>query len=191
MLESSGIKSIADLRGKRVAVGAAGSSAEANARQIFAAYGITYDDIEPQYLSFAEGAGALKDGHVEATFLTAGYPTASVQDIASQNKIRILPVEADKANELIEKYPYYTKVTIPAGSYQGFDEPADSVSVMAMLVASDQVDENLGYDIAKSLFSNLDRIKAAHSVGKLITKEGAMEGMPIQMNPGAEKFLKE
>lgn len=113
-LDKSGIKSINELKGKRVAVGAAGSGAEANARQILEAYGITYDDIDVQYLSFAEGASALKDGNVDAAFLTAGYPTSSVQDIASQNKVRLLPVDADKAEALIAKYPFYTKTTIPA-----------------------------------------------------------------------------
>lgn len=190
-LDASGIKSIADLKGKRVAVGAMGSGAEANARQILEAYGITYDDIDEQFLSFSEAANALKDGNVDAAFLTAGYPTAAVQDIASQNKVRLLPVDADEADKLVEKYPFYTKVTIPAGTYAGFDEDVAGVSVMAMLVCTDKVDEKLGYDITKALFTNLDRIKAAHSVGKLITKEGAMEGMPIQMNAGAEKFFKE
>lgn len=190
-LESTGIKSIADLKGKRVAVGAMGSGAEANARQILEAYGITYDDIDEQFLSFSEAASALKDGNVDAAFVTAGYPTAAVQDIASQNKVRLLPIEADKADALIAKYPFYTKVVIPAGTYAGFEEEVPGISVMAMLVCTDKVDEQLGYDITKALFSNLDRIKAAHSVGKLITKEGAMEGMPIQMNAGAEKFFKE
>ena len=190
-LESTGIKSIADLKGKRVAVGAMGSGAEANARQILEAYGITYDDIDEQFLSFSEAASALKDGNVDAAFVTAGYPTAAVQDIASQNKVRLLPIEADKADALIAKYPFYTKVMIPAGTYAGFEEEVPGISVMAMLVCTDKVDEQLGYDITKALFSNLDRIKAAHSVGKLITKEGAMEGMPIQMNAGAEKFFKE
>ena len=92
-LDASGIKNIKDLKGKRVAVGAAGSGAEANARQILEAYGITYNDIEVQYLSFAEGASALKDGNVDAAFLTAGYPTSSVQDIASQNS-RLVPTRA-------------------------------------------------------------------------------------------------
>ena len=99
-LDSTGIKTIADLKGKRVAVGAAGSGAEANARQILEAYGITYDDIQVQYLSFGEGASALKDGNVDAAFLTAGFPTAAVQDISSQNKIRLLPVDPAKADEL-------------------------------------------------------------------------------------------
>ena len=190
-LDSSGIKSISELKGKRVAVGAAGSGAEANARQILEAYGITYNDINVQYLSFAEGASALKDGNVDAAFLTAGYPTASVQDIASQNKVRLLPVDNDKADALIAKYPFYTKTTIPAGTYAGFEENVPSISVMAMLVATDKVDDQLGYDITKAIFNNLDRIKAAHSVGKLITKEGATKGMPLPMNAGAEKYFKE
>lgn len=189
-LKASGIKSIADLKGKRVAVGAAGSGAEANARQILEAYGITYSDIDAQYLSFSEGASALKDGNVDAAFLTAGYPTASVQDIASQNPVALLPVDDDKAEALISKYPFYTKTTIPAGTY-GFADETKTVSVMAMLVANDKVDDALGYDIAKALFSNLDRLQASHSVGKLITKEGALKGMPIPMNAGAEKYFKE
>ena len=190
-LESSGIKTIADLKGKRVSVGAAGSGVEANARQILAAYGLTYDDIQVQYLSFGESSSALKDGNVDAAFLTAGFPTAAVQDLASQNKIRILAVDPDKADQLISQYPFYTKTVIPAGTYAGFDEDVSTVSVMAMLVASDKVDDQMGYDIAKALFTNLDRLKEAHSVGKLITKEGALKGMPIPMNAGAEKFFKE
>ncbi len=190
-LEASGIKGIEGLRGKRVAVGAAGSGAEANARQILEAYGVTYDDIDEQYLSFSEGASALKDGNVDAAFLTAGYPTAAVQDISSQNQIRLLPVASDKADVLIAKYPFYTKTTIPSGTYAGFNEDVASVSVMAMLVATDKVSDKLGYDIAKALFSNLDRLQSAHAVGKQITKDGAMHGMPLTMNAGAEKFFNE
>ena len=190
-IDSSGIKTIADLKGKRVAVGAAGSGAEANARQILEAYGITYDDIDEQYLSFGEGASALKDGNVDAAFLTAGFPTAAVQDISSQNKIRLLPVDPAKADELIAKYPFYTKTTIPAGTYQGFDEDVSTISVMAMLVVNDKVDEKLGYSITKAIFSNLDRIQAAHAVGKMISKENAEKGMSLDMNAGAKKFFDE
>lgn len=190
-LESSGIKSVADFKGKRVAVGAAGSGVEGNARQILEAYGLTYDDIDVQYLSFGEAASALKDGNVDVAFVTAGYPTAAIQDISSQNKVALVPLDNDKIEALIAKYPYYTKTIIPGGTYAGVDAETPAVSVMAMLVASDKVDDQMGYDIVKALFGNLDRIKAAHSVGKLITKEGAMKGMPIQMNAGAEKFFKE
>ncbi|MBQ4211923.1 MAG: TAXI family TRAP transporter solute-binding subunit [Selenomonas sp.] len=190
-LDSSGIKSIADLKGKKVAVGAAGSGVEANARQIMEAYGITYNDIQVQYLSFAEAANALKDGNIDAAFLTAGYPTSAIQDIASQHKVRLLPVEADKADALIAKYPFYTKTVIPAGTYAGFNEEVPAVSVMAMLVANDKVDDKLGYALTKALFNNLDRLHAAHAAAKAIVKEKAMEGMSLPMNAGAEKFFKE
>lgn len=101
-LKKSGIKSVADFKGKRIAVGAAGSGTEANARQIMEAYGIKYDDIKVQYLSFGEAASALKDGNVDAAFVTAGHPTAAIQDIATQNDVVLVPVDADKADALIK-----------------------------------------------------------------------------------------
>ena len=191
VMDASGIKSINDLKGKRVAVGAAGSGAEANARQILAAYGITYDDVDEQFLSFAEGAYALKDGTVDAAFVTAGYPTASVQDISSQNKIRLLPIDDEHIKALAEKYPFYTKTTVPAGTYQGFDEEISSVSVMAILVANDKIDAALGEKLTKAIFDNIDKIAAAHVAGKNIKRENAGKGLDfMKMNEGAAKVLK-
>ena len=188
-LKSSGIKSLAELKGKRVAVGAVGSGVEANVRQILAAYGVTYSDIDAQYLSFAEGASALKDGNVDVAVLTAGYPTASVQDIASQNPVRLLPVEEKIADDLIAQYPFYTKTVIPAGTYAGFDEEVSSVAVMAMLAAGPTVNADLGYSVTKAIFGNLDRLQAAHAVGKQITKDTAKAGMSLPMNAGAERYF--
>lgn len=191
-LESSGIKTIADLKGKRVAVGAAGSGVEGNVRQILKAYGLSYDDIDEQFLSFAEGATALKDGTVDVACLTAGYPTASVQDVASQKQIRLIPLEEDKIAQLVKDYPFYTKTKIPAGTYQGFNEEVPAVSVMAILVTNDKLTDEAGYEITKAIFSNLDKISASHSAAKSISKEKALDGMDfITMNKGAEKFLKE
>ena len=190
-LKSSGIKSLSELKGKRIAVGAVGSGVEANVRQILAAYGISYDDIDAQYLSFAEGASALKDGNVDVAVLTAGYPTASVQDIAAQNPVRLLPVEEEVADALIAKYPFYTKTVIPAGVYAGDDEVVPSVSVMAMLVAGPTVNEELGYIVTKAIFSHLDRLQAAHAVGKQITRDSVKAGMSLPMNEGAEKYFNE
>ena len=190
-LRSSGITSIAQLKGKRIAVGAVGSGVEANVRQILAVYGISYDDIDAQYLSFAEGASALKDGNVDVAVLTAGYPTASVQDIAAQNPVRLLPVEDKIADDLIAQYPFYTKTVIPGGTYAGFDETVPSVSVMAMLVAGPTVNEELGYKVTKAIFSHLDRLQAAHAVGKQITRDSVKAGMSLPMNEGAEKYFNE
>lgn len=191
-LEGSGINSIADLKGKRVAVGAAGSGVEGNVRQILKAYGMTYDDINAQFLSFAEGATALKDGTVDVACLTAGYPTASVQDIASQKQIRLIPLDSDKIDALIADYPFYTRTSIPANTYQGFSAEVPTVSVMAILITTDKMTDQLGYDITKAIFTNTDKLSASHSAAKAISKETALNGMNfIKMNPGAEKFLKE
>ena len=190
-LRSSGIKNLAELKGRRVAVGAVGSGVEANVRQILAAYGVSYDDIDAKFLSFAEGASALKDGNVDVAVLTAGYPTASVQDIAAQHPVRLLPVEDKVADDLIAQYPFYTKTVIPAGTYVGFDEAIPSVSVMAMLVAGPTVNEELGYTVTKAIFSNLDRLRTAHPVARQITRETVQTGMSLPMNAGAEKFFNE
>ena len=188
----SGIMSIADLKGKRVAVGAAGSGVEANVRQILQAYGLTYDDIEEQFLSFAEGANALKDGTVDVACVTAGYPTASIQDVASLKNIRLIPIDEEKITALTIDYPFYTRTVIPGGIYQGFESEVPAVSVMAILVATDKMDDKTGYDVTKAIFSNTDKLVAAHSAAKAIEKKTALAGMGfIKMNDGAEKFLKE
>ncbi len=190
-LDKSGITSLDQIKGKRVAVGAAGSGTEANARQILEAYGITYKDISVQYLSFGEASSALKDGNVDVAFVTAGHPTAAIQDIATQNKVILIPVDAAKADALIAKYPFYTKVNIPAKTYTNQDADVSAVAVRCMLVVSEKMDAQLGYDITKAIFSNLDRLKAAHAVAAVVSKATANDGMSIPLNAGAEKFFKE
>lgn len=188
-VDKTGIKSIADLKGKRVAVGAAGSGTEANARQILEAFGITYNDIKVQYLSFGEAASGLKDGNVDAAFVTAGFPTAAIQDIATQHKVVLLPVEADKADALIKKYPFYAKVTIPGNTYPGQTANVAAVAVKAMLVVTDKMDADLAFNITKAIYDNTERMKAAHAVGKEITKESAKQGMSVDLHAGAAKFF--
>ena len=190
-LQDSGIKGIADCKGKRVAVGAAGSGTEANARQILEAYGITYKDIKVQYLSFAEAANALKDGNVDVAFVTAGHPTAAIQDIATQHKIVLLPVDPAKADALIAKYPFYTKLVIKAKTYTNQDADVNAVAVRCMIAATDKMDADTGYAVVKALYGNLDRMKQAHAVAAGIAKSNGQSGMSIALNAGAEKFFKE
>ncbi len=189
--ESSGIKSIADLKGKKVSVGAEGSGVEANARQILAAYGLTYDDIQTQYLSFSAGSKALKDGQIDAAFLTAGAPTAAVQDVAAQAPIRILGIDDEHIKALAEKYPFYKKIVIPKGTYSGLNEDVQTVSVMALLVCNDRINDDLGYQITKTIYTHLDDLKAAHSAFSGLNEKQAMEGMTIEINGGAKKFFEE
>ena len=189
--ESSGIKSIADLKGKKVSVGAEGSGVEANARQILAAYGLTYDDIQPQYLSFSAGSKALKDGQIDAAFLTAGAPTAAVQDVAAQAPIRILGIDDEHIKALSEKYPFYKKIVIPKGTYTNLNEDVQTVSVMALLVCNDRINDDLGYQITKTIYTHLEDLKAAHSAFSGLNEKQAVEGMTIEINGGAKKFFEE
>ncbi|MGI6424191.1 MAG: TAXI family TRAP transporter solute-binding subunit [Tepidanaerobacteraceae bacterium] len=190
-LGNKGINSVEDLKGKRVAVGAAGSGAEANARQILNAAGITYDDISAQYLSFAEAANNLKDGNVDAAFLTAGFPTAAVTDIAAQHDLKLISLDDSLVEKLTADYPYYTMNVIPGGTYSGVDEDIQTVAVQAMLAVTSDLDEELAYNLVKYMYDNLDRIKAAHSVGELIKPETGTEGMPVELHPGAQKYFDE
>lgn len=190
-LDKSGITSLDQIKGKRVAVGAAGSGTEANARQILAAYGLTYQDVSVQYLSFGEASSALKDGNVDVAFVTAGHPTAAIQDIATQHKVVLIPVDAAKADALIAKYPFYTKVNIPAKTYTNQNTDVSAVAVRCMLVVSEKMDAQLGYDITKAIFSNLERLKAAHAAAGAVSKAAAKDGMSITLNAGSEKYFKE
>jgi len=188
VLVESGIKSVADLRGKKVAVGAAGSGVEANARQIMAAAGITYADIQPQYLSFNEASSNLKDGNIDAAFVTAGIPTAAVQDISATKAIAVVPIGDDLANKLMSQYPFYTKTVIPAGTYRGVDANVSTIAVKAMLAVSDKLGSDVVQKMLKSLFENNDRLSAAHRMGAQVTKDTARDGMSLPLHPGAEKF---
>jgi uncharacterized protein len=188
----SGITSIEDLRGKKVAVGAPGSGTEANARQILAAHGITYDDLEKaDFLTFTEAAENLKDGHVDAAFQTAGIPTAAITDIATTKNIVIVPFDDDKMTSFLAEYPFYTRVIIPAGTYPNQSEAIITVAVMAMLATHEGVDEDLVYDMVKAMFENLDTIIAAHARGADLKLETALEGMPIELHPGAARYYNE
>jgi TRAP transporter TAXI family solute receptor len=188
--KNTGITSVADFAGKKIAVGAAGSGVEANARQILAAYGLSYEDIKPQYLSFAEAAAGLKDGNIDAGFITAGTPTSAVLDLSAQNQVVLISIDDAIADQLVEEYPFYTKVLIPADVYNT-DADVQTLAVKAMLATTDKMSEEMAYNITKAIFENLDKLAAAHAAGKLVSLETAQEGISIPLHPGAEKYFNE
>lgn len=190
-LESSGIKTITDLKGKRVSVGAAGSGTEANARQILEAAGLTYSDIRVQYLSFGESASNMKDGNIDAAFNTAGIPTAAVQDLSVSRKMILVPIDGQIAAKLMAKYPFYALQIVPAGTYQGQTKDVTTVAVKSMLAVSSKLPADLVYQMLTTMYNNTDRLIAAHAQGKNIKVETALEGMSIPLHAGAEKFFKE
>jgi TRAP transporter TAXI family solute receptor len=190
-LADSGIKSVADLRGKKIGVGAAGSGTEVNARQILEAAGLTYADVSVQYLSFAESAANLKDGNIDAAINTAGYPTAAIQDLAASKKIVMVAIDKEIAAKLMKKWAFYTPQVIPANTYQGVSSDVMTVSVKSMLAVSSKLPTDQVYELLKTMFDNGDRLVASHKQGANIKTENALKGMSLPLHPGAEKFYKE
>jgi TRAP transporter TAXI family solute receptor len=190
-LADSGIKTIADLKGKKVSVGAAGSGVELNARQILEAAGLSYDDIKVQYLSFAESASNLKDGNIDAAFNTAGAPTAAIQDLSASKKIVLVPIDKDVAAKLMKKWSFYTPTMIPGGTYLNVGADVWTVSVKSMLAVSAKLDAQLVYDMLKTMYANGERLAASHKKGADIKIATGVDGMSIPLHPGAVRFFKE
>lgn len=190
--KSSGINSIEDLKGKKVAIGAPGSGTEANARQILAAHGMTYDDLaKADFLSFGEAADQLKSKQVDAAFVTAGLPTSAVTEVAQTADVVIVPMNKEKIVELNAEYPFYTEVTIPANTYKAQTTDITATAVMAMLVVPENLDEDLAYNMTKQLFEQRQVIIDTHDRGNDIKLETAIIGMPIELHPGSKRYYDE
>jgi TRAP transporter TAXI family solute receptor len=184
----SGVESVDDLKGKKVSVGAPGSGTYINAEQILEVHGMTMDDIKPQNLDFGESTGGIQDGNIDAAFITAGTPTGAVEGLTATEDVRIVPVAEDKAEELIEKYPYYATDTVEEGTY-GLDEDVHTVAVLAMLAVTDDLSDDVVYDITKAIYENTDKI--SHAKAEQITLDSALDGIGIDLHPGAKKYFDE
>ena len=191
IIAKPGIDSVDDLMGLNVSVGDAGSGVEFNAKQILSAYGITFDDINKQNLSFGASADAFKDGKIDAFFCTAGAPTTAVAELATTNEISVITIDDEHAAKLIADYPFYTQYPIPAGTYKGVDEDAKTVAVKATLIVSEKLSEDVVYNMTKAIFENKDEIAVAHPKGAEIDTAYAVEGVSVPFHPGAEKYFRE
>lgn len=189
--KDSGITSVADLRGKRVSIGDAGSGVEFNAKQILAGYGITTADIHKNNLSFKESAEGIQNGTLDACFVTAGVPNSALQELAFTAGLVLLPVSGAEADLICETYPFYTKTVIPAGTYKGTDVDTEALAIKATLAVNAQLDEKTVYDMTKALFENLDELSAAHAKGKEVTVANAVTGISVPFHPGALAYFKE
>ncbi|MDO4481229.1 MAG: TAXI family TRAP transporter solute-binding subunit [Bacillota bacterium] len=187
----SGINSVADLAGKRVSIGDAGSGVEFNARQILEAYGLTTDDITVQNLGFGDSADAVKDGKIDAFFCTAGAPTTAVMELSTTKGIKVIEIAGAEADKLMEAYPFYTSYVIPANTYSGQAEDVTTVAVKATFIVRDGLSEDLVYNMTKALFESKDAITAGHAKGAELDTTYAVEGISVPFHPGAEKYFKE
>ncbi len=189
--KDANIKSVADLKGKRVAVGPIGSGTTENAKQILEAWGLSLDDLKSEQLGSQQAGDYIKDGRLDAAFFTVAVGAAVITDTATVVDVEVLPIEGPNVDKLIDMYPFYAKQVVPANSYPGLEADAPTVAVMAMLSARADLDEDLVYQIMKVMYSNLDQIHEAHAKFRDISVNMAMEGMSVPLHPGAKRFLQE
>src|SRR3990172_1440957 len=187
--KASGIKTVKELRGRRVVLGPQGSGTEANALQILEAYGLKESDLKAERID-AAAADQIKDGRVDAGFFTTGMGSAVILDTFISGKVALVTVDGAEAEAMKKKYPFYTSVKVPANTYKDQAE-ATTVAVMAMMVARSDLPEDLVYRFTKAIFDDLKQFHAAHSAAQNLTLETALNGNPIPLHPGAAKFYKE
>lgn len=187
--KDSGIKNIADLKGKRISVGAPKSGTELNARAVFAGAGLSYKDLgKVEYLPFGESVELIKNRQLDATLQSAGLGVASIRDLASSVEIVVVEIPEDVIKKVGAPY---VKATIPANTYTGQDKDVTTAAVVNYLVTRSDLKDDVVYDLTKALFESLPELAAAHSAAKAIKLEDALQGMPVPEHPGAEKYLKE
>jgi len=188
--KSSGIKSVADMRGKRICVGAVGSGYEVAARQILGIYGMNYDDIDERFLSQSEGKNALQDDQIDAFFMCSGYPNANVTELSLTGKIEVISIDDEHLKLIGEKYPFYAPFTTPDDQYN-LGHPVTSVAVMSMLVVLKDISADDVYAMTAALYDHLDEVRALNKKADYMSLEGAFRGIPGNVHPGAAKFYEE
>ncbi|WP_428977890.1 TAXI family TRAP transporter solute-binding subunit [Rhodoligotrophos appendicifer] len=188
--EASGIKTLADLKGKRISVGAPRSGTELNARAVLKAAGLTYEDFSKvEYLPFGESVDLMKNRQLDVTLQSAGLGVSSIRDLATSVPIVVVPVPAD----VVEKIgnPAYQAANIPASTYDGQSADVPAVAITNILVTREGVAEETVYLLTKAMFDHLDQLSMAHSAAKAINAKQAIKGLPIPLHPGAARYYKE
>ncbi|MBS1139307.1 MAG: transporter solute receptor family protein [Proteobacteria bacterium] len=186
----SGIKTLADLKGKRVSVGAPKSGTELNSRDILRGVGMDYKDFgKVEYLGYSESVELIKNRQLDATLLSSGLGVAAVRDLATAVKIVVIPIPADVVAKIGEAS--YQTGSIPANTYNGQTTDVPTVTVQNYLVTHEGVPVDTVYKMTKSMFENLDSMVAAHAAAKAINKDRAAKGSPVPLHPGAEKYYRE
>lgn len=189
----SGIESVTDLKGKRVSMDEPGSGTLIDAQIILAGYGLSEADITPEYLKPDQAADRMRDGQMDAFFFVGGYPAGAIAELASQQAVKLIPIDGDVAAKIVGENEFFAQDIVPGGTYDGQDGDVATLSVGAQWVTSADVADDLVYGITKALWNDQTRaqLDAGHAKGKLIVKDNALNGIGIPLHAGAEQFYKE
>lgn len=184
------IKTVADLKGKNVSIGASGSGVNFNAIDVLKAYDMTLDDIKPQYLDFADSADGLKDGKIDAAFIVAGAPTTAITDLSVGGQVYLVGFDAEHVAKLVDMCPYYKENTIAKDVY-GTPDDVTTVAIAAVVLARNDVSEDAVYNFLTATFNDLDDLTKAHAKGAELSLEFASSITDVPYHPGAVKFFAE
>ena len=188
--KESGIKTLADLKGKRISVGAPKSGTELNARSIFKAAGLSYEDMgKVEFLPYAESVELIKNRQLDATLQSSGLGMAAIRDLAATMAINFVEIPEDVIAKI--NNPAYQHGVIPASTYEGQTTDVSTVAIQNLLVTQSSVSDDLAYQMTKLMFEHLDRLGNAHSAAKAISLDNATKNLPIPLHPGAERYYKE
>ncbi len=186
------IKSVKDLKDKKVSIGAPGSGVYYNALDVLAAAGLSENDIKAQRQNFDESADALKDGKIDAAFIVAGAPTPAITELCMTNKnTNIVPIDGDIAEKLMKDNTFYSVYKIPANTYANQSKEVVTVTVKATLIVSADANEDDVYNLTKAIFDNIEAITKEHAKGAELNLENATEGITVPFHTGAAKYFKE
>lgn len=191
--EDSGVESIADLKGRKFAPGALGSTPEVESSIILPAYGINYpDDIEENFIGFTEAIDLMRNNQIDGALIQAGLPIAAVTEMTSTAGGKLIGIDEDVRKQLMEEYPWYSEVTIPAGTYENQDEDVETLGIKMLLLVDASVDEELVYDMTKVFWENLDQLEETHPIVKQIDiNEATVDLSGIPLHDGAKKYYEE
>ena len=189
--KEAGVNTLDDLKGKRVGVGAPGSGVEGDVRALFQVANLKYSDMRVDFLDFGATTSRFKDNQIDAGFVVAGYPTASVMDLATTKDITLMNFSDEFLANLSKEHPYFVASEVPAGTYRGVDAAVKTPAVMAILVTHDKVPEDVIYQFTKALFTNIADVHVSHAQARTINLESALDGLTAPLHPGAAKYYKE
>lgn len=185
------IKSVSDLKGKSVSIGAPGSGVYFNAMDVLEGAGLTVDDIKPQYQSFDDSKEALKDGQIDAAFIVAGAPTSAITELATTNGVFLIPIEGELRDNIMRSCPYYAPLEIPANTYPKQNAPIETITIKATLIVDADIDEDTVYALTAAIFDHVEEIAKENAKGEELSIENATSGITIPFHAGAARYYKE
>ena len=189
--KASGIRGLADLRGRRIGVGGEpGSGTETATRTIIESYGLSYEDVQPAFISFAEAAQGIQNGRLDAAVMVASYPVSAITEIYEPTKVELISIDEAAVHRIRSRFPFFKTVIIPKGTYRGQEREVQTIGVDNLLICRDSVPEDLVYHMTRLLFERLPSLAKDYVTARMINAEQS-PATPIPLHPGAARYFRE